>query len=665
MLRLLKLLTNVIVLLLASASAIAQTQTPPQIVKAETRDLPSRLARRTVRTNAMLTPRVATQQEIVDTGKVFKQASPTLDGASIVKIQSGGSLSWTQWGKDPQHTGFINIEGQSFDALLADKIYDPNAPASAADQGGDLLAHYQTPLTDGDDVFMEFKSGTFTTLQHWETQIWNQKRLHWENGQLVEKWTFQSDWKPVPYASLVTGNGPFWEPVYHAVLVGDFVYDPGFGGTVYKLARGSGSVLSRINPFGSTIDPSIFVAGPLSADGAGNVYYNAIQLNLANPWDTNVVNSWLVKIAPDGTASKATFASLTPGAPAATDQCKVGFSTNPPWPPKPDAQPPTTACGTQRPGVNVAPAIAPDGTIYTISKAHLVSRYSFVVAVNPDLTSKWAASLRNRLNDGCNVLIPPNGTPGGCRKGTTTGVAPDTNEPPPARVIDDSTSSPVVLPDGSVLYGAYTRYNYAQGHLMKFSSAGQFLAAYLFGWDVTPGVYGHGGTYSIVTKENHYAAGSYCNDEHDCPSDRTATTPNDPEQYFITQLNPSLGVEWQFKNTNTLSCTRQPNGTVTCIDDHPNSFEWCVNALGIDADGVVFANSEDGNVFSINQGGALKQKRFLQLAIGAAYTPMTIGPDGKIYTQNFGHLFVLGNGPSGPTARNGWGVFGVGTAGRK
>jgi len=33
----------------------------------------------------------------------------------------------------------------------------------------------------------------------------------------------------------------------------------------------------------------------------------------------------------------------------------------------------------------------------------------------------------------------------------------------------------------------------------------------------------------------------------------------------------------------------------------------------------------------------------LQLALGAAYTPLTIGPDGKIYTQNDGHLFVVGN----------------------
>jgi hypothetical protein len=34
---------------------------------------------------------------------------------------------------------------------------------------------------------------------------------------------------------------------------------------------------------------------------------------------------------------------------------------------------------------------------------------------------------------------------------------------------------------------------------------------------------------------------------------------------------------------------------------------------------------------------------FLNLALGAAYTPLSIGADGKIYTQNDGHLFVVGN----------------------
>jgi hypothetical protein len=32
----------------------------------------------------------------------------------------------------------------------------------------------------------------------------------------------------------------------------------------------------------------------------------------------------------------------------------------------------------------------------------------------------------------------------------------------------------------------------------------------------------------------------------------------------------------------------------------------------------------------------------LDLAIGAAYTPVSIGPEGLIYCQNNGHLFVVG-----------------------
>lgn len=550
------------------------------------------------------------------------------------------SVSWTQWSKDPQHSGEINVAGQALNTVLADLVYDPfvDIEKNPSNGDGDLLVHYQTPLTDGDDVFMEFKSGIYTSITNWEAQTWNQKRFHWENGQLVEKWAFQSDWKPVPF------GGPFWEPVYHAVLAGGYVYDPGFGGTVYKLDRATGAVVTRINPFGNNVDAKIFVAGPLSADNAGNVYYNAIKLSPSNPWGFDVINSWLVKIAPDDTARMATYTSLTPGAPAAKDRCNVGFSNSQlPWPPSPDAIPPTAPCGTQRPGINIAPAIAPDGTIYTASRAHLVTRYCYLVAVNPDLTPKWNASLRGRLNDGCNVLIPRNGTPGGCRVGASTGIDPGTNEPPPGRIFDDSTASPTVAPDGSVLFGVLTVYNYLQGHLFKFSSAGDFQGSYPFGWDVTPAIYSHGGTYSIVIKDNHYSTGSYCGVEQFCPSDRTATTPNDPEAYFITQLNHNMNVEWKFQNTNTLSCTRQADGSVTCVDDHANGFEWCVNAFGIDRNGVVYANSEDGNIFALNQGGTLKQKMFLQLALGAAYTPLTIGPDGKIYTQNDGHLFVVGN----------------------
>jgi outer membrane protein assembly factor BamB len=59
--------------------------------------------------------------------------------------------------------------------------------------------------------------------------------------------------------------------------------------------------------------------------------------------------------------------------------------------------------------------------------------------------------------------------------------------------------------------------------------------------------------------------------------------------------------------------------------------------------GVVYANSKDGNLFALNPDGTLKQKIFQQLALGAAYTPASLGLNGRIYSQNAGRLFVVGN----------------------
>jgi len=572
-------------------------------------------------------------------------------GVITLSLTHAFADNWPQWGHDQTHTGTVNVAGQNLNTILANIVYDPFVEQEKApgNGDGDLLVHYQTPLVDGNNVYMEFKTGTYTSITTWETQTWNEKKLSWSGGNLVEQWNFESDWKPVPY----NPAGLFWEPVFHATLAGSFVYVPGAGGTVFKVSKSNGSLVTRYNPFDmeeggheGEVVSNIFLTGPITADSAGNVYYNTLKLSKTNPWGADVINAWLVKVSAGGTISKAKFKTITTPASGPNDPCEVGFSTPPPWPPSPTAVAPTIPCGNVRPGINVAPAVGPDGTIYTIARNHFVTRYGYVVAVNSNLTPKWTASMHGVLNDGCNVQIPPNGTPGGCSVGATTGVAPDTNSLPSGRVLDDSTSSPVVAPDGSVVYGSYTRYNYAQGHMLRFSSTGQFLASFIFGWDVTPAIYSHGGTYSIVTKDNHYGGvGSYCNVESVCPSDRTASNPGYPEEYFVTQLSPALTVEWKFKNTNTFACTRQPNGSVTCDDGtaHPNGFEWCVNAPAIDSNGVVYANSEDGNLFAINQGGTLKQKIFQQLALGAAYTPASIGGDGKLYSQNDGHLYVVGN----------------------
>jgi hypothetical protein len=58
--------------------------------------------------------------------------------------------------------------------------------------------------------------------------------------------------------------------------------------------------------------------------------------------------------------------------------------------------------------------------------------------------------------------------------------------------------------------------------------------------------------------------------------------------------------------------------------------------------GSVYVNSEDGNLYVLNQHGKMERRIFLNRAIGAAYTPVSLGPDGRIYALNDGVLFVLG-----------------------
>ena len=582
-------------------------------------------------------------------------------GCVLLAVRVVQAQFWPQWALDPQHTGHVSVIGQPFNSILARVVYDPLVSREMSANDGDLLAHYQVPLIDGSRVFMEFKSGTYSKNSY-SMETWGENAFEWQQGQLMPLWSVTSDWKAPG------SQADFWEPVFHGVLANAFVYLPGAGGTLLKIDEATGAVVSRLNPFGAKVDPSIIVAGALTIDGSGHIYYNAIQQHNTGTgisfYQHDIVDSWLVRVAADDSVAKVSYSVLVATtaagslpAPDPTDQCLTVFADKQlPWPPSPDAVPPTSECGAMRPALNAAPAIGADGTIYTVTRTHLldgINRYGGIAAVNPDLTPKWWTSLRDRLNDGCNndagtfpgALLPANGTPGGCRLGSTPGVDPAQNTRPGARVLDDSSSSITVTPDGSILYGAYTRYDFARGHLLKFGAAGDFEGAYSFGWDSTPAIHQHDGTYSIVIKDNEYGGGpsfgSYCNADSICP-------PRQNGPFFITQLSPNLAVEWKFQNTNNQACARNADGSVSCVPNSsgnqwPNvGFEWCINAPVVDANGVVYANSEDGNLYAINQGGTLKANIFLDLALGAAYTPLAIGPDGKIYAENKGTLFVIG-----------------------
>lgn len=519
------------------------------------------------------------------------------------------AASWPQFGRDAAHTGRAAVSALPMQKVLASVVMDPFVAAEMQFFGSDLLVHYASPIIDGDNVYLEIKGGAFTG--NWATETFGVQALQWRGSQLVPRWTTMTDWKPVPSTR---DGGPTFEPVFQPVLANGFLYMPGTAGSVLRVDPNTGAIVDRLGPPPAPADRIVVVSGPLVVDSAGNIFYNIIELAASNsPWTVDIKNAHLARIAPDRSFTSVSYGAIVKGAPAGTAACLGTFNeADLPWPPSPSALPATVPCGSQRPGVNVAPAVASDGTIYTISRAHLNSRYGYLVAVNADLTPKWRQSLRDRFADGCNVLLPPNGTPGGCRANALTGVDPADNTLGAGRVLDDSTSSPLVAPDGSILYGAYTRYNYTQGHLMHFSAAGAYLGAYPFGWDITPGIYAHGNTYSIVTKENHYDVGSYCDT---CASGR-------PAGFFVTSLTPALKAEWSTPTT--------------------TGYEWCVNGPAIDSNGVAYVNSEDGSLYAINPDGTERASVHMTDAMGQAYTPVVIDDFGRLYAEKAGTVFVIG-----------------------
>src|SRR5262249_5623475 len=143
--------------------------------------------------------------------------------------------------------------------------------------------------------------------------------------------------------------------VFQPAISGHDLYVPGLGGTVFRVNTATGQSEARVNPFPS-VDPGRYVAGGLAVAPDGALIYNVLAISGSNPVQSD--GSWLVRVEPEGGATRVDYATLVPGAPAANDSCEGEFGEGDlPWPPTPTAMPPSFPCGAQRPGINSVPAI--------------------------------------------------------------------------------------------------------------------------------------------------------------------------------------------------------------------------------------------------------------------------------------------------------------------
>ena len=206
-------------------------------------------------------------------------------------------------------------------------------------------------------------------------------------------------------------------------------------------------------------------------------------------------------------------------------------------------------------------------------------------------------------------------------------------------VIDDSTASPAIGPDGDVYYGVlengWPSRHHDRGWMLHFNSTLTVTKTPgSFGWDDTASMvpakavpsYTGTSTYLILTKYNNYADGGIGGDGENklAVLDPNNQTEKDPILPSVTVMNEVLTVLGPTKNS-----------------DLPGVREWCINTAAIDSvTSVAVVNSEDGHVYRWDfTTNSLTATVDLTAATGEAYTPTLIGPDGAVYAINNASLY--------------------------
>lgn len=438
--------------------------------------------------------------------------------------------------------------------------------------GGALLTHYGSPVvTTKNTVVVPVKTG-----------VAGGYRVEGRNGATgALMWTATTDYVAPPHN---------WVPPYNVLLTPQGrLCAPGSGGKL--LVRGDADAMietlaaqvfygaAAYNANQAAFDASVFINTPLTADAQGNIFFG-FRVTGANP--AGLV-SGIARVSPDGTG-------IWVGAANAAGDAAI-----------------------QKPAMNCAPALSPDGsTVYiavNTNQAPGVVQTGYLLALN---STTLATRARVALTD-------PN-----------LGIG--------ARISDDATSAPVVGPDGRVFYGVlesqFPTHN-ARGWLLQFDALLTPIGVPgSFGWDVMPSVipasmvpsYAGPSTYLLAQKYNNYRGVGTGDGQN-----RMAVL--DPRTSQADPVVPSVQVMREVLTI--LSPTS--DGTVT------GRREWCINTMAADPfRNSLLATAEDGALYRWSLAtNTLSQKVQLNSGLGQAYTPTLVGADGAVYAISNAILYSV------------------------
>lgn len=219
-------------------------------------------------------------------------------------------------------------------------------------------------------------------------------------------------------------------------------------------------------------------------------------------------------------------------------------------------------------------------------------------------------------------------------------VLTDPSSGQPAIVLNDTTASPTIGPDGDVYFGVLENplpQHDSRGWLLHFNAhLAQAKIPGSFGWDDTVSVvpasadprYHGSSPYLLVTKYNNYPIGPHGNG-------RNKVAVLDPR---VSAPDPFSNVTVMKAVQTILSPRHEPGGPAG------SRYEWCINTAVVDtADHSVMVNNEDGTLYRWDLArNRLAQKVHLNRPRAEAYTPSLIGPDGTVYTINNAVLYAVG-----------------------